>query len=94
MMFQVVYSAICRLEDTKLKRLHMHHMGVDRTLFVTRTVDTDVNRESVWRVVGNCTLDPAPRAYETRTIQVEEDWKRLTIYVTLYQRKVYFSMVT
>lgn len=40
----------------------MHHMGVDRTLYLARSFDTDVTRQSIQKVVRNCgqcqSLDP------------------------------------
>lgn len=48
-------ATACWLEGLELRRLHnMHHMGVNRTLFLTRKVDADVTRKSVQKVVGNC----------------------------------------
>ncbi|XP_029643257.1 uncharacterized protein LOC115217646 [Octopus sinensis] len=40
-------AAVCHLSDSELRRLHtMHHMGVDRTLFLARKVDSDVKFSS------------------------------------------------
>lgn len=70
----------------------MHHMGVDRTLILARTVHSDVTRERVWKVVGSCdicqSIDTVSSVYDTGTIQVKENWKRLAIDVTHYQGKV------
>lgn len=67
----------CHLEGP----LHnMHHMEVDRTLFMTTMVDPDITRENVRKIVVNCdrcqSIDPAPSVHKTCKIRMEEDWKR------------------
>lgn len=75
----------------------MHHMGVDRTLFVARRVDPTVTREKVRQVVRECdrcqVIDPAPRVHEPGSLRVENDWKRLAVDVTHYRHQLYLSMV-
>lgn len=48
-------AMVCQLGSTKLRRLHNRYkMGVDRTLFLARTVDLDVIRVNIRRIVENC----------------------------------------
>ena len=52
-----------------LREMHeMHHMGVDRSLYLTRKLDPTVTRQSVQRLVKGCErcqrIDPAPMVHE------------------------------
>lgn len=48
-------AMVCCSGAMNLKEMHhMHHMGVDRTLFLTRKIDRDVTREAVGWVVRSC----------------------------------------
>ena len=67
----------------------MHHLGVDRSLYLARKVDPAVTRQSVQRVVKGCErcqrIDPAPTAHEGGEIWVTGNWRRLAVDVTHYQ---------
>ena len=52
----------------------MHHMGVDRMLFLARKVIPNINREEVRQIVRTCnrcqSIDPALSVHEAGEIQV------------------------
>ena len=73
-----------------LREMHeMHHLGLDRSLYVARKVDPMVTRQSVQRVVKGCErcqrIDPAPMVHEGGEIWVTGNWRRLAVDVTHYQ---------
>ncbi|XP_029657149.1 uncharacterized protein LOC115231222, partial [Octopus sinensis] len=91
-------AAACWLDDSELKRLHaMHHLGVDRTLYLAKEIDADVTRRSIRKVVGSCdryqSIDPAPCGNEQGSLSVVQNWKRLPVDVTHYRQGMYLSMV-
>ena len=91
-------TELCCVGVPSVKELHqMHHMGIDRTLFVARRVDPAVTREKVRQVVRECDrcqgIDPAPVMHEPGRIRVDSDWKRLAVDVTHYRHQLYLSMV-
>ncbi|XP_029641347.1 uncharacterized protein LOC115216286 [Octopus sinensis] len=91
-------AAACQLDDSELKRLHaMHHLGVDRTLYLAKKSDADVTRGSIRKVVGSCdrcqSINPAPCGHEQGSLSVEHNWKRLAVDVTHYRQGMYLSMV-
>lgn len=91
-------TEVCCVGVPSVKELHrMHHMGVDRTLFVARRVNPEVTREEVRQVVRQCqkcqAIDPAPQVHEPGKISVEDNWKRLAVDVTHYRHQLYLSMV-
>lgn len=91
-------ALVCCTGVTSVEDLHqMHHMGVERTLFVARKVDPTVSRDEVRQVVRHCSrcqsIDPAPVVHEAGTIRVKEDWTRLAVDVTHYRQELYLSMV-
>ena len=48
-------ALVCCLRIEELEELHgMHHMGVERTLYLVRKVDPHIKREEVQKVVKNC----------------------------------------
>ena len=60
---------VCCLGIGELEELHgMHHMGVERTLYLVWKVDPHVKREEVQKVVKNCvrsqSIDPAPNIHD------------------------------
>lgn len=75
----------------------MHHIGLDRTLFLTRKVDTDVTRQRVQRAVGSCNkcqlIDPTSGMHEAGSIPMKNDWTQLALEVTHYWQGTYFSMI-
>lgn len=91
-------AMVCCVGAPSVKELHqMHHMGVDRTLFVARKVDPAVTRDNVRQVVRLCdrcqSIDPAPTVHESGEIRVDDDWKRLAVDVTHYRQGLFLSMV-
>lgn len=91
-------TELCCVGVPSVKELHqMHHMGVDRTLYVAKRVDPTVTREKVRQVVRECdrcqAIDPAPMVHEPGRISVENDWKRLAVDVTHYRHQLYLSLV-
>ena len=76
---------------------NMHHVGVERTLFLARKLDPTVTRQSVREVVSRCqrcqSIDPAPVVHERGEIGVKENWKRLAIDVTHYRQALFLTMV-
>lgn len=91
-------AMVCCTGVQSVEDLHqMHHMGVDRTLYVARKVDPAVTRDKVRRVVRHCSkcqsIDPAPVVHEAGEIRVESNWKRLAVDVTHYRQGLYLSMV-
>ena len=62
-----VAAANC-IENPDSRELYMHHMGVDRTLFLARKVIPNINREEVRQIVWTCdrcqSIDPAPSVQE------------------------------
>ena len=82
----------------ELEELHcMHHMGVDRTLYLVRKVDPLIKRKKVWRVVKNCirfqSIDPAPTIHDPGEIGTTTNWTRLAINITHYCRGANLSMI-
>ena len=67
----------------------MHHLGVNRSLYLARKVDTTVTRQSVQRVVKGCErcqrIDPATMVHEGGEIWVTGNWRRLAVDVTHYR---------
>ena len=81
-----------------LREMHeMHHLGVDRSLYLARKVDPTVTRQSVQRVVKRyerCQrIDPAPMVREGGKIWVTGNWRRLAVDVTHYPGVAYLSVV-
>lgn len=91
-------TAVCCVGTPSVKELHqMHHMGVDRTLFMARRVNPAVTREEVRRVVRRCercqVIDPAPQVHDPGRLSVEDNWKRLALDVTHYRDRLYLTLV-
>lgn len=81
-----------------LEKVHqMHHVGVERTLYLSRKIDPNVTRRAVKEVVSGCemcqSIDPAPVTHNKGEIGTEENWKRLAIDVTHYRQALYLTMV-
>ena len=81
-----------------LREVHdLHHMGVERSLFLARKLDPTVARQAVRKVVRTCSrcqsIDPAPVSHERGEIGIRDNWKRLAIDVTHYRQIPYLSMV-
>ena len=88
----------CCAGVVNLTEMHnMHHMGLDRTLYLARKIDPTVSRQSVKRIVRCCercqSIDPAPTVHEMGEVSVGDNWKRLAIDVTHYRQLPYLSIV-
>ena len=88
----------CVSANVDLRQMHnMHHMGVDRTLYLAHKVDPATTRDAVKRVVASCqqcqSIDPAPVTHQAGEISVAANWRRLAIDVTHYRRVPYLSVV-
>ena len=82
----------------ELKEGHdVHHMGVERTLFLARKIDPTVTREEAKKVVQSCeqcqSINPAPVLHEKGALHVPKNWERLAIDVTHYRSVPYLTMV-
>ena len=89
---------MCCMTYDEVKEHHdMHHMGIDKTLYLIRKVDRSVNKETVRQVVRQCmrcqSIDPAPITHQAGELQVAENWQRLAIDVTHYRGAQYLTMV-
>ena len=89
---------VCAIGYHDLKAHHdMHHMGIDRSLFLARRVFPRVSRDDMKRVVRSCkrcqSIDPAPVTHNGNDLSVSEDWMRLAIDVTHYHQLPYLSIV-
>ena len=75
----------------------MHHMGIDRSLYLARKLDPNVRREQIAKVVRECQrcqcIDPAPSRHKEGELSVGEHWSRVAVDVTHYQSVPYFSLV-
>ena len=85
---------VCCLGIGELEELHaMHHMGVERTLYLVRKVDLHIKREEVQKVVKNCvrcqSIDPALNIHDPGEIGTLKNWTRLAIDITHYRGGAY-----
>ena len=75
----------------------MHHMGVERMLYLVRKVDPHIKREEVQKVVKNCvrrqSIDPAQNIHDPGEIGTSKNWTRLAIDITHYRGGAYLSMI-
>ena len=75
----------------------MHHMGVERTLYLVRKVDPHIKREEVQKVVKNCvrcqSIDSSPNIHDPGEIGTSKNWTRFTIDITHYRGGAYLSMI-
>ncbi|CAE1318271.1 unnamed protein product [Acanthosepion pharaonis] len=83
-------TATCRAGRDEIKELHgLHHVEVDRTLYLVRKVYPEMSRDTVQKVVRSCdrcqSIDPSPNVHELGEIQVDTNWTRLSIDVTHYR---------
>ena len=74
-----------------------HHFGVDRTWYFCKMVNSQIKRSEVEDVVRRCkecrTVDPSPVSRETGDLSVENNWERLAIDVTHFERDKYLTIV-
>ena len=75
----------------------MHHMGVERTLYLVWKVDSHIKWEEVQKVVKNCvqcqSIDPAPNIHDPGEIGTLKNWTRLAIDIIHYCGGAYLSMI-
>ena len=75
----------------------MHHMGVERTLYLVQKVDPHIKQEEVQKVVKKCvrcqSIDPAPNLHDPGEIWTSKNWTRLTIDITHYCGGAYLSII-
>ena len=86
------------LDHEQLKEMHSkHHMGVERSWFLAKKVDSSVDKEAVRRVVRQCqqcqSIDPAPATHVPGELGVDEDWERLAIDTTHFEGRPYLTIV-
>ena len=91
-------AELCCVGVPSVRELHqMHHMGVDRSLFVAGKVDPAITRKKVRQVVRQCdrcqSIDPATCVHESGEIRVDRNWKRLAVDVKHYHHELYLSMM-
>ena len=81
-----------------VRKVHSrHHLGIDRTLFLSKKMNPEVSKEVVTKVVEECprcvSIDPAPVRWERGNLDVCGDWIRLAADVTHYNGRCYLSVV-
>ena len=91
-------SYVCAAQHLDLKALHdMHHLGVDRTLYLARKMSPEVSREDVKKIVQTCeqcqSIDPAPVVHEGGNLSVTTVWTRIAIDITHHHQVPYLSIV-
>ena len=84
--------------EEHVKTLHeMHHIGVERMLFLARKVDPTVFRGIVCKVVWACqqrqSIDCVSRTHDTGEIHVSNNWVRPLMNLPHYYNDVYMLMV-
>ena len=91
------HQAACTSVESVRNMHEQHHFGVERTWFLAKQVDKDVDKELVKTVVRECqrcqSIDPAPSRHVSGDLGTEQTWERLAIDVTHYRGVPYLSMV-
>ena len=83
----------------QVRNIHnLHHLGVNRTLFVARkSIAETVSRDIVERVIHECnscrSIDPSPVRWERGQLSVPHVWQCLALDITYVNKKPYLSMV-
>ena len=74
-----------------------HHLGVDRTLYLTQKLNPSVTRAEVKAVIRKCercqSIDPAPVIHVPGDLGVAQDWKRVAIDITHYRNKRFLTII-
>jgi len=75
-----------------------HHLGIRRTLFISRKqFGAGVTEQAVRGVIKDCQacrrVDPAPVQWERGTLSVSVPWKRLATDITHYEGRPYLTVV-
>jgi transposase InsO family protein/predicted aspartyl protease len=75
----------------------LHHLGIDRTLYLARLEVPNISRKEVAEVVGSCqkcaSIDPAPVLWEKGRLTAERTWDRVAVDVTHYNGRLYLTAV-
>ena len=75
----------------------LHHMGVDRSLYLARLTDPTVTRAEVAKVVRSCercqSINPAPVKHSPGNLSVDKTWSRIAVDVTHYQNVPFLSII-
>lgn len=88
----------CSMPPQRLRDIHEQtgHQGVERTLFFTRKIDSNVPRSAVAEIVKACntcnSIDPAPAHWIRGRLDVNETWKRLAMDFTHYKGSHYLTL--
>ena len=84
---------VCCLGIGELEELHgMHHMGMERTLYLVQKVDPHIKQEVqkvVKKYVWCQSIDPTPNIHDPEEIGTSKNWTRLTIDITHYHWGAY-----
>ena len=77
-----------------------HHLGIDRTLYIAKRIESDLSREQVKLELAGCQacqrVDPALRSENfvaKGSLSVEGNWHKVAIDVTHYEGRLFLSMV-
>ena len=77
-----------------------HHLGIDRTLFLARQINSNLSRQQVKQELAGCEacqrIDPALRGenmVSAGDLTVDGNWCRVAVDVTHYGGQLYLSMV-
>ena len=77
-----------------------HHLGIDRTLFLARQINSNLSRQQVKQELAGCEacqrMDPAlwgENMVSTGDLAGDGNWCRVAVYVTHFGGQLYLSMV-
>ena len=89
---------VAESQENVVRDIHTkHHLGVDRTLYLSRMKHPSLSRDLVSKVVSTCvpccSIDPAPVRWEKGGLDVKEDWSRVAVDVTHYKGNCYLSLI-
>ena len=81
-----------------IKAIHdVHHLGIDRTHYLAKLEDPEVTRGKVADVINYCmqcqSIDPAPQNWDKGHLSAIDNWRRLAVDVTHYNRVCYLTCV-
>ena len=79
-----------------IKAIHdVHHLGIDRTHYLSKLEDPEVTRRKVADVINSCMqcqlIDPAPQNWDKGLLSAIDNWQRLAVDVTHYNRVCYLT---
>lgn len=95
---EVVEKCCAAAKCDLVAKVHgVHHLGVDRTLFLAKLKDSTVTRADVQEVVSRCSrcksVDPAPIVWDKGDLVSEWNWARLSADVTHYNGSNFLTVV-